>query len=410
MASATIDHLVAITAFMAAVLLFIGLFNQTIQTAAVYQQHKTIATKVTDLLDYMMLNPGIPIDWGQADIDPTGFGVQDPEFTQYRLSPFSLMRLTSSPGASGDLVYYPKTGSYYNNITLDSKTFLLLSTSAGINYSLASELLGINNTCGFQLALNPIVEVTITEDPSQPANPLRLFVNVHGQGFPLANARLTYCFMTVELGGGNPAYVLEYNTTTTDSKGFASLELNEVDDENICYSIVVYAHLSGLVGVGYCHRVSDEDHEYVIPLVDSISEGRVILAHSYDVAIFPPPVAEIKYNATFVYSAKDFTFREMPLNYSTGQLNYGEGKPYEVLYVPPEDSGILIITYKKSAVEGGVVMMPWGINSLGVPVSFGDDPFKQEWVATDIRQVTVGGISYQAKLSLWSNDGYQVNG
>ena len=66
MASATIDHLVAITAFMAAVLLFIGLFNQTIQTAAVYQQHKTIATKATDLLDYMMLNPGIPIDWGQG--------------------------------------------------------------------------------------------------------------------------------------------------------------------------------------------------------------------------------------------------------------------------------------------------------------------------------------------------------
>ena len=320
------------------------------------------------------------------------------------------MRLTSSPGASGDLVYYPKTGSYYNNITLDSKTFLLLSTSSGINYSLASQLLGINNSYGFQLALTPIVEVTVTEDPSQPADPLRLFVNVHGKGFPLANARLTYCFMTVELGGGTPSYVLKYGTGITDSKGFASIEFSEVDDGDICYSMVVYAHLSGLVGVGYCHRVSEEDHEYVIPFVDSISEGRIILAHSYDVQIFPPPVAEIKYNVTFVYSAKDFTFREMPLNYSTGQLNYGEGKPYEIVYVPPEDSGILIITYKKSAVEGGVVMMPWGTNALGVPVFFGDNPSKQEWVATDVRQVSVGGISYQARLSLWSIEGYQVNG
>jgi hypothetical protein len=410
MPSATIDHLVAVVAFMAAILLFIGLFNQTIQTAAVYQQHKTIATKATDLLDYMLLNPGIPADWGKTDTAPTGFGVQDPEFTQYRLSPFSLMRLTSSTGASGSPVYYPKTGSYYNNITLDSKTFLLLSTANGINYSTASELLGINNTYGFQLSLHPIIEVTVTEDPSHPADPLRLFVNVHGQGFPLAGASLAYCFMSVELGGKTPSYILKYGTATTDSKGFAILEFSEVDDEELCYSLVVYAHLGGLVGVGYCHRVSDENHEYVIPFVDNISEGRIILAHSYDVQVFPPPVAEINYNVTFVYSAKDFTFREMPLNYSTGQLNYGEGKPYEVVYVPPEDVGFLIITYRKSAVEGGVVMMPWGLNSLGVPVSFGDEPSKQEWVATDIRQVIVGGIAYQAKLSLWSYEGYQVNG
>ena len=54
--------------------------------------------------------------------------------------------------------------------------------------------------------------------------------------------------------------------------------------------------------------------------------------------------------------------------------------------------------------------MPWGINSLALPVTFGGNPAGQNWVTTDIRQVTVGGIAYQAKLSLWSSNGNGVAG
>ncbi|MGQ9691264.1 MAG: hypothetical protein ACUVQY_08405, partial [Thermoproteota archaeon] len=70
--------------------------------------------------------------------------------------------------------------------------------------------------------------------------------------------------------------------------------------------------------------------------------------------------------------------------------------------------GILIITYRKSAQETGVVLMPWGISSMAFPVVFGGDPSSQEWVATDIRQVIVNGVAYQAKLALWSLEGYEV--
>jgi hypothetical protein len=54
-------------------------------------------------------------------------------------------------------------------------------------------------------------------------------------------------------------------------------------------------------------------------------------------------------------------------------------------------------------------MMPWGISSLAFPVTFGGNPVGQDWVATDIRQVIIGGIAYQAKLALW-NQGVQVTG
>ena len=404
MVSSTVDHMIAITVFLAATLLFIGLFNQTIQTAVIYQRHRATATKASDLLDNMLLSPGIPVNWSLTDGDPTGFGLQDPEFTQYRLSPFSLIRLNS---ATGTPVYYYKTGSYYSNITIGSKNFLLVSSTSAINYSSALRLLGINNTYGFQLTVNPIVTVEITED--NPASPLRLSLDVQGTGFPLANAKITYCLITVSLKGAYPSYNSNYGIEYTDKQGSATLAFNEVTDDSVSYALIAYAHLGGLVGVGYHERVSAEN-QYVIPFIDNISEGRVLIAHSYDVQYFGPPVAEVKYNASFVFLAEDYTLREMPLEHSAGHVNYGDGSPYEVVNIPTDNPGILIITYKKSAAEGGVVMMPWGLSSLAFPTVFGGDPSQQDWVATDMRQVTVGGIAYQAQIAVWSLEGYQVIG
>jgi hypothetical protein len=406
MVSSTVDHMVAITVFLAATLLFIGLFNQTIQTAVIYQRHRATATKASDLLDNMLLSPGIPINWSLSDDDPTGFGLQDPEFTQYKLSPFSLMRLNS---ATGTPVYYYKTGLSYSNITVGSKNFLLVSNTSVVDYSLALRLLGINNTYGFQLTMNPIVTVEVTED--NPANPLRLSLDVQGTGFPLANAEITYCLLTVSLGGGYPSYDTNYGIEHTDEQGSVTLDFTQVDSSGLTYAFIAYAHLGGLVGVGYYERVSLEE-EYVVPLVDSLSEGRVLIAHSFDTESSDPPSAEVKYNASFVFLAEDFTLREMPLENSYGHVNSGMGgnSTYGIVNIPTDNPGILIITYQKSATKGGVVMMPWGISSLAFPTVFGGDPTQQEWVATDMRQVTVGGIAYQAQIAVWNLEGYQVVG
>ena len=107
MAGATIDHLISVTIFIAALLLFISLFNHTIQTAILYQHHRYLATKCSDILDNLLLNPA---SWNGSTL--TSFGLQDPEFQQYRLSPFSLMRLFSD---AGNKVYYNRTGNWYSN-------------------------------------------------------------------------------------------------------------------------------------------------------------------------------------------------------------------------------------------------------------------------------------------------------
>ncbi len=404
MVSSAVDHMIAITVFIAATVLFVGLFNQTIQTAVIYQQHRATSTKASDLLDNMLLNPGIPINWGQTDNIPTGFGLQDPEFTQYKISPFSLLRLNS---ATGTPVFYPKTGETYSNITIGGKNFLLLSQTSALNYTTALDLLGIRNQYGFQLTVTPIVSVSVTEDKA--SNPLRLSLNAHGTGFPLSYAEVTYCMLSVSLNGGQPSYTIDTGNAITTADGSLTLDFDDVTKDTSTYSFIAYVHIGGLVGVGYHERVSLED-EYIIPLVDEVSDGKILIAHSFDIEDPEHASSEVKYNATLVYLAEDFTLREMPLENSYGHVNSGEGNPYEVVSIPTDNPGILIITYKKSTTQGGLVMMPWGVSSLAFPVVFGGDAQSQEWVATDMRQVIVGGVAYQATLALWSIGGYQVVG
>jgi len=78
MASAGIDHMISLTIFMVAILVFIGFFSQTMQTGIAYERHSALSTKASDLLDGILLSPGIPVNWGQSDNKIGGFGLQDP--------------------------------------------------------------------------------------------------------------------------------------------------------------------------------------------------------------------------------------------------------------------------------------------------------------------------------------------
>jgi hypothetical protein len=410
--SATIDHIISITIFIAALLLFVNLFSQTNQTAIAYQEHRAIATKCSDLLDNMLLNPGSPSNWGQSNSAPTAFGLQDPEFTQYQLSPFSVMRLEP---ATGDTIEYGKTTqSLYSSITAGFGNSLLMPQAETLTYPLALKLLGVNNTYGFQLTLTPVLAVSIGEE--QTANLLNLSLNVTGTGFPLANATINYVLIKVSLPQAEadyPFYTLQSGAVYADEEGYASVAFN-LDDETQNYAFVAYAHVGGLVGVGFHERVSATD-EYVVPMVEDMATQTVLLAHNYDLNASGPAGATLKYNATFVLLSEDYTLRELPLGNPgvpslVGAITSGAGNPYAELTLPYSNSGILIVTYQKSTGEGGVVVMPWGISSLAFPVTFGGDPQDQEWVATDMRLVTINHVTYQAKLAVWQYSTNLVTG
>jgi hypothetical protein len=402
MTGATIDHIIALTVLLAAILLFVGLFNQTIQTAILYQSHRYLATKCSDLLDSMLINPGSPLGsanttfWGITNSTPTTFGLQDPEFTQYALSPFSLMRLNYS---SGSPIYYSKTNMYYSNVTVGFGKSLLVPYNEVVNYSTAAGLLGTNGTYGFSLTIAPILTVSIRNGSDTPLN---LIVTVTGNGYPLANANVSYFLVNVTGQTQYPSYNVTSGTSVTNSQGQAFVSFPGFDGTKTSYALIVYARSSGLVGAGdYEHILYNNN--YPVPLIADFSNGSMLLANSAD--LYGGNNQTIAYNATFILLAQDFTLREMPLSNLTGTISPGT---YSNVIIPTNDTGILAVTYEKDPADSGIVLMPWGVSSMSFPVVFGANPLAKDWVATDTRLVTVGGVSYQAKLALWSLQGYQV--
>jgi hypothetical protein len=402
MAGATIDHIISITIFVAAILIFLNVFSQPIQTAIAYQEHRATATKCSDLLDGMLLNPGTPNDWGKGNFPLYGFGLQDPEFTQYQISPFSAMQLRS---LLGNPVFFEKTGLTYSNTTLSFGNSLIVPYRSVVNYTDALKLMGINGTFGFELTLTPVLSISITE---LQADPLTLKITAYGTGFPLSGATVNYCLIPALINETYPNFVKVTGQTGmvyADMEGSVIVPFTMVKDDNVTYAVVVSASLGGLVGVG-CFESDTSQDPYILPVIDDMSSGRVLLAHSGDVNQPGVPQVELNYNVTFVSMAQDRSLTINPWANETGSKGIvcvGIGNPCGELNMPADKTGVLVVAYKSSN-GGGVVMMPWGISSLAFPVSFGGDSSKQEWVATDIRQITIDRVAYQAKLAVWSNN------
>jgi hypothetical protein len=273
-----------------------------------------------------------------------------------------------------------------------------------VNYSLAQKLLGVNGTYGFQFTLTPIITVSLSETQT---NPLTIAVKVTGIGFSITNANVSYALAIVDSSGTCPKYAVNYGTGITDNKGSASLNLG-IDGTQKSYLLIVYAYLYGLVGVGYHGHFTDYSN-YAVPLISDFAQRRIIIAHSRDILGIGDP-SSISYNASFVMLADDFTLRNVAMQNCTGIVNSGAGT-FDTITIPTGNAGMLIVTYCKNSNESGITMMPWGISSMAFPIAFGDNSIQttaKEWVATDIRQVMVDNVAYQAKLSLWSLTGYSV--
>jgi hypothetical protein len=380
-------------------------YSQIISAAIYYQEHHEIAMKASELTDALVLSPGCPIGWSSSNTTPSALGFQDSEVGGYSVSSFSLQRLLSPQTQ----VYYNKTGLWYSNSSLGGGGTLLVPVLNTINYTTAAKILGVNGSYGFHLEIMPTLNVSISE---LTLNPLRLKVVVRGTGFALNNAALKYfLYRAVPSGFDYPFIEALSGTSQTNSSGLATLEFLSVDGTQYAYSIIVYASLGGLSGVGYRSRQTLTTNQ-IIPFVEDFENRTVILAHSWDVHEFPPPVAALHFNATFFAISQNFDLRQIQLINSTdflnsGLLNYGQGKPFVRAQIPTEGEGILVVAYKWGN-NYGIVMMPWGISTLGFSVTFGGSPSTADWVATEIRQVTINKIAYQVKVSVWSVKGREL--
>ncbi len=397
MPGATIDHMISVTILITAMLLAMITFNGMFASAVAYEHHRQVAVKAVDLIDIIALSPGSPVNWGQTRSEVSGFGLQNPEAGGYALSPFSVARLKTSNASQ--LVYYAETGLYYNNLSAYFGDAILTPVGDVVNYTSATELLGISNTFGFRLDVTPTLNVSISPVP---AGHLNLMVEVRGTGLPLSNVTLNYYLFHVDAGSGNDPNVLTYSgVEQTDTFGSVLLDFPSIGSENEAYAIVVYARLRGLTGIGYYSvDVLDNYPQFIVPLIQDFEEGTIMITHSWGVENYTlTPVPSVNYNATFYALDPQLELQRVQIENSTGQLNHGS-KDYVTTQIPVSEAGILIITYRWGN-RLGSVMLPWGVGTLGVSASFGGNPTGYSFIATELRQVQINGISYHLKLSAW---------
>jgi hypothetical protein len=401
MSGVSIDHLISVVVLLAAILLFIGLFNQTLSVGIDSQRNTTTAKVCSDLLDAILLNPNIPISG-----TPIIFGLQDPSLPQYQISSFSLMRLNSS---SEPPISYQKTDLTYSSITTNPNNYLLYPYNDAINYSTASKLLGINGTYGFQLSLTPTVNVSIAEIST---SPLKLSLNIVGTGFPLAYATVNYLLIPVSVGATYPNFETisdQMGSITTNVSGSALVTFPNFSlNPSLTYAFVAYAYLDGISGIGYFEH-SSVGNQRIVPFLNPLSTQNVTLAHSDDIPNNSTTANMLYYNSSFIMESQNYALQQASVgsSNSSGSVTSGTGNEPISISMGSYTQGILVIAYSNNG-NNGVVMMPWGFSSLGFSMKFGGNPLNQDWVSTDLRQVQINGVSYQAQLSLWSIKGYQV--
>lgn len=422
MPGATIDHLAAVVIFLVAILLFVNLFSQNLQSAILYQRNSQLATVASDLLDSISLSSGNPQYWGTANSTPTLFGLQDPTQEGYVISPFSLMRLNASNTGTSIIC----NGAWYSNVTMTpSGGYLFVPFNKVVNYTTAARLLGVNGSYGFQLTMTPILNITMSQTN---VNPLQIRVTVtgtqgnqwsqqlSGSGLPLANAHLNYYLINSTNGTKYPKLNITSSSAQTDVTGSVVLSFPSVNAGNCSYALIVYANLNGLYGVGYfVHPVMANK---ITPVIGSFNDGKgnatILLAQ------FPPSNAKLSFNATFlVLGSSVSSIVPMSIRNGTVSLPYVTGlvnatNQYAQIQIPNKNqTGILIVTCNSTKTNSTISLLPWGIGSLGVTLVYGSaipSSSNKDWVTTDVRQVMIAGVSYQFKIALWSLAGYQAQG
>ncbi|MDG6222071.1 MAG: hypothetical protein QCH99_02275 [Candidatus Bathyarchaeota archaeon] len=392
---ATIDHIIAVTVLLTAMLLAMMTFNGLFAQALEYDRNRQVANKAVDLVNTICLSPGSPATWSKTNEPLTGFGLQDPDAGGYTLSPYAIMRLNTASDDS-QLVYSEVTDTWYNNVSTNYGHGILTPIDNCVNYATAAELLGIDGAYGFGLDITPTLDVNVTQVST---DPLKINVQVHGGGLPLSNATLTSHLFEIKQDLSIVSYS---NVTKTNHFGSTELEFSGITDDEPVYSFVVYVSIGGITGVGYFTNNTITDNSFIVPLVTNFDTGELILAHS-TVINNPGGQANVFFNASFFILNSDFNVTEYDLDFS-GQLTYGNGFHSVPTQIPASEVGLLVVSYKAQGINQlGNIIVPWGVGALGVSASF-DGEFGSEgynFVATELRQVLINGISYQVKVSTW---------
>lgn len=399
MVRGTIDHMIALLLTLIIASFSLSYYSTIISAAITYQSNSRVAAKNADLIESILQSPGYPQDWGRLNSAPQAFGLQDPTARGISVSPFAPQKLLPPEKT----FFYE--GSWYNNVSLTKGAYLNLPLTEHLNISAVANLLGISESYGFRLDIEPTLTVSVTEISY---SPFKFRVEVNGLGGPLSQASLKGTLFYTKWDPPTPSIDNRTSSAKTNSTGLAIIEFPFSVSSLRSYYVVVIAHLNGLVGIGTCSNsniIMSLGKDFLIPLISDYTDedyngtAKIALVHRRDITGEESSGA-IFYNLTmFFVMSQDYGFSRLEIENSTGKVTNGYPA---YLHIRTSDPGFLLIGYRTEGQNYGILIVPWGICSIGISVAIGGDSSGSQWVASNLRQAVIGQVSYRVKLQLWS--------
>lgn len=388
-----IDHAAAFVLVIITFTASIAAFNGIVVAGLNYLQLRDVSIAASDLIDNMLLTPGSPSNWGQLNSQPLAFGLQNPGFKSYSLSPFDPLRMMQP---SGTILV---SGVNYSTFVLPGGETMFQPTLSLVTYSTALKISGLNGLYGFRLNLAPTLNVTITPTSM---NPLTFTISVSGPGGPTYNAiigfTVFYIPSNVNTNNVPPVYTL-FTKVTTNTLGQATVSF-PFDGSTTAYNGLATISAGGLLATG---SISNTNFSQVKmwPVINNISNGTGEMIHQCTYQN-NPPCGKYFYNASLYIPASDGTLQPIQITGGTGSVTPGSPGVFQF---PLNQPGIVVVGYDGPGLSkgAGFFILPWGANTLGLSLTFGNNPPSTPAVASVRRAALMGLMHYQAVLTLWKS-------
>ena len=409
MVSEMIDYIAAALGIVLVFIAGVFFFTSAVTNGLAFSNQQNAAQQAENLLDYVLLTPGSPANWGQASSAPLALGLASPTSqTEYSLSQYSLMRLLV-PNASATLNF---KGVNYESVYLGGYDYISAPSSYFLNYSYAKTLLNITRAYEFRLTVRAALNVSISELSTS-----KYSVSVvSSSGSPVVGANVMASLVYGISGKGSnpvPHVGISTATGTTGPQGTATLSFSVSPSGVGEYYVVAQVESGGLTGEGY-HYFNSASQPLTYILYNAGAPNQVTVVQHC--AISTSPSCATDYINVSIADLSDGANTQTQLTCNVTKINPGKGGGDSGDNSTCKGTilgGFIVVTSQRSG-KGpnsypAVQLFPIDF-AVGLATQFGGNPTGSPDAVTTSRVVLVAGISYVVSLVYWPDVGPEYGG
>ena len=214
---------------------------------------------------------------------------------------------------------------------------------------------------------------------------------------PVANANLNATLYSIRKTTPYPSLSTPLKAyATTNSSGKAECRFLNFNATDSLYALFIRANLGGVTSLGYYTNTRLEMP--LLPVITNYSESQVSLIHRQNVTTSYLYGNTVYYNATYLIQVGNTDFRTIDIDNTEGAVHVNTPATLNLQVGLP---GVLLITTRTTNDDYGLILMPWGLNSLSLSLNYGEAPINLKTIVTRTQQASINGVSYLIELSCW---------